>query len=210
MSARNKFISAYTDIDELLNNFSNPLRSHSRRIAVCSAVIAEYAGEHLRPYGFSGTKLAVSMHLGGTCHDIGKLVLPTLASAEDDYLRHPVYGAELLEKNKDRFFINEAQAQMVLEIVRCHHEQADGNGFPEGLQEDDIPLPAAICYIANELDYLLYAAEKGENSGHGGMNDGFIKIKEQAGRKFCKIAAACFERAWTQLTELYAEWNQIN
>jgi len=218
ISQRSKFCSEYTDLDELLNQYSNPLRSHSRRVAVCSAAMAEYADKSLRPCGLSGINLSVSMHLGGTCHDIGRLVLPALALAEDDYLRHPVCGAELLAKNKDVFFINKDQAKVVLEMARYHHEQADGKGFPEGLKANDIPFSAAICAVANELDYLLYM-KKGELAKNirakkslkrDDMNDVCKKIKEQAGSKFCESAVACFEQAWPQLAEKYAEWNHIH
>ncbi|MCL2488840.1 MAG: HD domain-containing protein, partial [Oscillospiraceae bacterium] len=216
-SSRIKFGSDCADLDELLNHFSSPLRSHSRRVAVCSAIMAEYADRFLQPYGLTEMNLAVSMHLGGTCHDIGKLVLPSLAFAEEDYLRHPVCGAELLGQHKDKLFMNEVQAKIVLEMVRWHHEQADGEGFPEGLTADDIPLSAAICAVANELDYLLYM-EKGE-AAEGvcmknglecdDMHDVFTDIKEQAGKKFCEKAITCFEQAWLRLAEKYTEWNRI-
>ena len=201
----NNGISIYTDLDELLNLFSNTLRSHSRRVAVCSAIIAEYADEFLGLYDFNGTGLAASIHLGGTCHDIGKLVLPSLTVSEEDYLRHPVCGAELLESNKDKLFSDEAQAKLVLEMVHYHHERADGKGFPQGFKANDIPLPAAICAIANELDHLMYAGSGVRKA------DGDIKnsIKLQTGSVFSECVVTFLMQAWARLTEKYADWNRF-
>jgi len=195
------------DLEELLDQLPPPLRRHSRRVAVCSAIIAEYADKRFYSHGLSGMNLATSIHLGGTCHDIGKIAFPAIALAAEDYYSHPVRGVELLKENEDEIFTSEAQAKIVKEIVHWHHEQANGNGFPDGLKAKDIPLATAICTIANELDHLLYN-ESGANSQPRDMNDVFMMLKEQSGNKFCGAAVLCFEQAWPQLMDLYREWNQ--
>jgi len=190
-------------LDELLNQFPPPLRSHSRRVAICASVMAEYAGQFLRDSD-PGAKpsLAMTAHTGGSCHDIGKLLIPMLKANEADYLQHPELGAQLLEKHKDMLFENEAQAQMVLDMVRYHHERADGSGFPNGLQTRDIPLIAGLCAVANELDHRLYENRQPADEAYSDM-------KALEGSLFCETAIVCFEKAWPRLAEQYEKWSAI-
>ena len=43
---------------------------------------------------------------------------------------------------------------MVRPIVRCHHERADGSGYPDGLVGEDIPLLAQIMSVVDVYDAL--------------------------------------------------------
>jgi len=40
------------------------------------------------------------------------------------------------------------------EVIRHHHERVDGNGYPDGLQGDDIPLFSRIISVADTYDAL--------------------------------------------------------
>ena len=191
------------DLDELLNQFSIPMRNHSRRVAVCSSIMAEYAKELLHLHNISvGANFALIAHLGGTCHDIGKLLIPVLGTKVKDYLRHPSLGEELLSKIYKAMFDNKIQAQMVLDTIRHHHERPDGKGFPDSLQSKEISLNAGICAVANELDHSLYLREP-----CNGIETVKGYIKEQAGILYCETAVICLERAWPALLEQYAKWN---
>jgi len=191
------------DLDDLLNRFSISLRNHSRRVAVCSAIIAEYAGAFICESDIpSGTSLPEIAHLGGTCHDIGKLMFPAIRSKDNDYLTHPSIGADLLERYLVDLFGNEPSAQMVLDIVRCHHEQTDGGGFPEGRKSKDVPFVAGICSVANRLDHNMYK----ENALIDIDARIFEMLSLQSGRHYCEYVWFCVERAWPRLMERYAEW----
>ena len=60
--------------------------------------------------------------------------------------RHPVIGAEIL---RDIAFLGEAKS-----VVRHHHERWDGQGYPDGLAGDAIPLAARVFAVADALDAL--------------------------------------------------------
>jgi len=194
------------DLDELLTRFSAPMRSHSRRVAVCSSIIAEYASNFKIFYDIpSGTSLPQIAHSGGTCHDIGKLLLPALDVKGDGYFQHPVLGADLIENHKAEMFGNEPSANLIVEIVRYHHEQNDGGGFPEGLKSRDIPLAAGICAIADTLDHCMFSNSKTE------ADEALIYrvLEEQAGKLYCECVWVCAERAWPRLMEEYVLWKSI-
>ena len=60
--------------------------------------------------------------------------------------RHPVIGWEIL---RDVDFLGEAKL-----VVRHHHERWDGDGYPDGLAGEDIPLAARVFAVADTLDAL--------------------------------------------------------
>ena len=59
---------------------------------------------------------------------------------------HPNQGARIVEPFT---FMGEA-----VEIVRCHHERFDGEGYPMGLRGEDIPLAARIFSVADSFDAM--------------------------------------------------------
>ena len=192
-------------LDELLNQFSAAMRGHSRRVAVCSAIMAEYAKESLHGIDVpSSVNIAVVAHLGGLCHDTGKLLMPVIATSDADYFKHPVYGAELLERHKMELFADDEEAQLVLEMVRYHHERPDGSGFPYGLRTRDIPLTAGICAVADSLDHRIYSAPLPRDSSAAIFYD----IKTQEGTLLYESAVGCFELAWPALMEQYTKWSR--
>jgi ribonuclease P protein subunit RPR2 len=60
--------------------------------------------------------------------------------------RHTVIGDEIL---RGVTFLGEAKA-----VVRSHHERWDGNGYPDGLAGEEIPLAARVFAVADTLDAL--------------------------------------------------------
>ena len=44
---------------------------------------------------------------------------------------------------------------MARRIILCHHEHYDGNGYPNGLAGEDIPVEARIMTLADNYDALL-------------------------------------------------------
>lgn len=90
-------------------------------------------------------------------HDLGKIMLPLnvleqTAPLTPDQWRiiklHPQVGTDLLHNISDF-------EEPVFEIILHHHERWDGQGYPYGLKEDDIPLLARICSVADAFDAMM-------------------------------------------------------
>jgi len=88
-------------------------------------------------------------------HDIGKIaiqhdVLLKVGKLNEDEIKtlrqHPSIGADIVENLK---FLKEAAV-----IVRHHHEQPDGKGYPGGLRGDDIPVGSRILLVADAFDAM--------------------------------------------------------
>ncbi len=98
-------------------------------------------------YGMNLTPLA----LGCLFHDLGMLALehlyaqPGRLSAEDQQLirQHPDQGADMLPDNFD------AVAKMV---IRSHHENMDGTGYPRGVSGDDLHVFSRVIRVTDALD----------------------------------------------------------
>jgi len=192
-------------LDDLLNQLSPMLRSHSRRVAICTAIMAECADKLLPPYTApSETSMATIAYLGGTCHDLGKLLIPNPCKDKHEYMLHPIIGKQLLEANIHSLFNNQVQANIVLDIIQYHHERPDGRGFPMGSYGKDIPLTAGLCAIANWLDHRIYPEKWNPSDINVILND----AKALEGSYFFESVVACFEYAWPQLITRYAEWDQ--
>ncbi len=92
-----------------------------------------------------------------TClfHDVGKMRIPDSilrkkgklnASEKREMMLHTEYGAEILSKAPS--------LHKFIPAVKHHHEWYNGEGYPEGLCGEEIPLFAAIISIADTFDAM--------------------------------------------------------
>ncbi len=95
-------------------------------------------------------------------HDIGKVGIPDrillkpgkLTPPEFEIMKqHSQIGAETLQAVSNQYPHNPI-VNMGIKIARSHHERWDGNGYPDGLAGEDIPLPARIMTVADIYDAL--------------------------------------------------------
>lgn len=120
---------------------------HARRVVRYMELIAEVL------------KVPVAQHptlrRGALLHDIGKIGVPdhilrkpgALTDGEWTTMKtHPDLGA--------RIIANIPFLEEVAVIIRAHHERWDGNGYPEGLAGEHIPLGARIFAVADSFDAM--------------------------------------------------------
>jgi putative nucleotidyltransferase with HDIG domain len=96
------------------------------------------------------------LQLSAALHDIGKIGMPddilkksaTLKEMEFLYMKeHPVIGSNIVGKIDD--------LKEVAAIIKHHHERYDGNGYPDGLKGEVIPLFARILAIVDAYESLV-------------------------------------------------------
>ncbi len=126
------------------------LRGHSRRVSD----LARSMARHLKMPQTAVNEVFAAALL----HDIGKIGLA------DDVIAQPTdrLGGEALKSWRLHATLGES-ALLALEslrgsarIIRHHHERYDGNGFPDGLAGEAIPLGARILAVANEYDSYVH------------------------------------------------------
>jgi len=139
-----------------LRGFSSLLELKDTASAGHVRKVADYARRLAAEMGLNSSDTQ-QLVFASLLHDIGKLVLPerllkkpfnTLSPDERvEMMRHPVIGHSVLSQIEP---LAEAAA-----IVRSHHENFDGTGYPDKLAGKDIPLGARILAVANEFEGLL-------------------------------------------------------
>ncbi len=122
-------------------------QGHCERLADYSARLGEHMGmpaEEIR-----------ALRRAGIVHDIGKVAVPDsillkpsrLTRSEQTILRlHPVVGERICASLKS--------FQLVLPIIRHHHEKMDGSGYPDGLRGEQIPLSVRVLQVVDVYDAL--------------------------------------------------------
>jgi putative two-component system response regulator len=122
-------------------------QGHCERLADYSARLGEHMGLPVEEIK--------ALRRAGIVHDIGKVAVPDsillkpsrLSRTEQKILRlHPVVGERICASLKS--------FQLVLPIIRHHHEKMDGSGYPDGLQGKQIPLTVRILQIVDVYDAL--------------------------------------------------------
>ena len=116
--------------------------------------VRTYAVEIAKDMNLSAEEID-ALRAAALLHDIGKLAVPDhiinkpgrLTPEEFEKMKiHPVVGAEILEKV--------AFPYPVAPIVRSHHEKWNGEGYPDGLKGEEIPIGARILAAVDCLDAL--------------------------------------------------------
>jgi putative nucleotidyltransferase with HDIG domain len=113
-----------------------------------------YAMELGKDLGLSPQEME-ALRAASVLHDIGKLAVPEhiiskpgkLTPEEFEKMKiHPVVGAEIVEQVRFPY--------PVAPIVHSHHEKWDGNGYPDGISGEAIPIGARILSVVDCLDAL--------------------------------------------------------
>lgn len=121
---------------------------HSRRVAEKARVIATAVG--LREKEIERIVAAALLHDVGKIHEIFGPILskPGRLTPEEQVIMrtHPIKSAELAA--------TVTQLKDVVPLIRHHHENWDGSGYPDGLKAEAIPLGSRIIMFADTIDAM--------------------------------------------------------
>ncbi|MFH1874534.1 MAG: HD domain-containing phosphohydrolase [Pseudomonadota bacterium] len=122
-------------------------RGHSERVGELALKIA-------KRLGLSERQLE-AIRKGSLLHDIGKIgvketILLKPGKLTDEEMAHikshPKRGFDICSPLRS--------IEECLPIIRSHHERLDGQGYPDGLRGEDIPLLARITAVADSFDAM--------------------------------------------------------
>lgn len=133
---------------ELLGRAHPELANHGVRVADLSCRLA-------KEIGLAGWDLMI-VRVGALIHDIGytavpssTVSLPDIANEAHPLLRVHTIAGDVIAKRLD--FPVEIRS-----IVRSHHERVDGEGFPDRIPGEAIPLVTRIVALADAVDRLVH------------------------------------------------------
>lgn len=166
---------------------------HIRRVQV-------YTVELAKRLGVRDSQQLKAIEAAALLHDMGKLAIPehilnkpgALTAAEfDNMKRHTDIGADLLSSVRFPY--------PVVPIVRHHHENWDGSGYPTGLAGVDIPLGARILSVVDCFDALTSDRPYRPRLSN---TEAFTILKERRGRMYDPIVVDSFIAAHAEIAPL--------
>jgi putative nucleotidyltransferase with HDIG domain len=176
------------------------LDARDRYTAGHSAAVAIYARDIAARLGLSDEDQQLA-HLCGLVHDIGKIGLPPgllekpgpLTLEERRHMeQHSEIGERILAKVEDY--------AEIAKIVRHHHERWDGEGYPDRLVGEDIPLLSRVIGVAD-----AYNAMTSDRPYRDAMPSRVARLRLAQGveSQFDTSVVAAFEAILAGATESY-------
>ncbi|MPM67497.1 Cyclic di-GMP phosphodiesterase [bioreactor metagenome] len=147
---------------------------HSERVVIYAKKFATY----LQMEEQSKKDLLLAAYL----HDIGKLEISKellnkrdkLSQSEFNVLKqHPTLGADLVSNIKE--------FNVVVPVIKHHHEKYDGSGYPSNLKGDQIPYLARVLTVIDSFDAMT---SKRPYNIRKDYNQAIIELKKCAGTHF--------------------------
>ena len=149
-------------------------KKHSIKVSQVAVKLAKHMG--------ISRQYVETIRLAAILHDIGKLgvkeeiLLKESALTHEEYRavrEHPSFGVDII---KPIPFLSE-----ILPIIRHHHENFDGMGYPDGLKDEEIPLGSRIISIADVYDALM--SDRAYRRAYD-MDRVLQMMKKEKGKKF--------------------------
>lgn len=159
---------------------------HLERMAHYSRLIARELAEE---FGFDDNYVE-HIFLFSPLHDIGKLTIPDSILLKPGKLddqefavmkNHSQNGRDIVDRLLENYGLNGIEyVEILRNIALYHHEAIDGSGYPEKLNQNDIPIEARIVAVADVFDALTsirpYKTAWSNDAA-------FKKLQEMAGSK---------------------------
>lgn len=133
---------------------------HIQRVKGFTKILLKYVQNNYPEYNLTDSQINM-ISSAAALHDVGKIAVPDAVLNKPGKLtyeefniikRHTIYGCQILEqfKQDDSEFY-----KYCYDICRWHHEKYDGNGYPDRLSGEDIPIWSQVVAVADCFDALV-------------------------------------------------------
>jgi len=149
------------------------IHGHSLRVARYAAAIGE-------AMGFEPTEVA-ALRSAGYLHDIGKVAVDKYLFGKPSALDPEEFRAMADHTTVGHQIVSGIQFPwpMIPEVVRWHHERADGSGYPDSLRIDEVPMSARIIAVADTFDAMTSARPYREPMSVGSTLSELVRLAPQ-------------------------------
>lgn len=179
INIKNNYFQTIRMFTNLIEVYFEELGGHCRRVGqICFQLAQKHPDVNEKEYSI--------VEAAGELHDIGMVGLPkdlllkkrTELNQDEKklYMAHPIQGEMIL---KEISFL-----KSISEIIRSHHEQYNGLGFPDRLKGEEIPLLSRIVSAASIYDSLL-------NKYKISMKDIHYNLQQQKGYELDPVLVDC-------------------
>jgi HD-GYP domain-containing protein (c-di-GMP phosphodiesterase class II) len=122
-------------------------RGHSERVSRFSVAIGQRMG--------LGTEELETLRISSLLHDVGKIAIDDAILKKPSALTDAEF--EIMKTHPQRGYKIMAHIPAMKEFLPgmyMHHEMINGEGYPQGLRGDEIPLQAKIISVADTFDAM--------------------------------------------------------
>lgn len=146
------------------------IHGHSIRVGRFASAIAEAMG--------MDTSEVAAIRSAGYLHDIGKVAVdkrlfgkPAALDPQEfqEMADHTTVGHQIVSNVQFPW-------PRIPEIVRWHHERADGTGYPDALHTDDLPMSVRIVGLADTFDAMTSERPYREPLSLGGTLSELVRL----------------------------------
>ena len=182
------FLEMVTALAEAIERRDPYTGGHVRRVVTYSVLL----GQEL---GLPADQLE-ELRLAAILHDIGKIAVPDQSlrtparlEAEETRVmeRHTVDGADMVARIRSM--------RHLLAGIRSHHERPDGKGYPDGLQDAELPTVPRIIAVADTYDAMTTDRPYRRALAADAAAQ---EIARGAGSQFCPRVASAFGRLFAR------------
>ena len=175
--------------------------NHSRRVSKIALRLAKHINQASKDL-ISDDDLK-TIELGGLLHDIGMMYVPRDIIAKKKPLtneefsritKHTEYGEIIVKKNGFQ--------RNIIPIVRNHHEKINGNGYPDKMSQNQIPLSVMIVSIADAFEAMVSARPYREGYS---IEKAVATINKRAGIDFAPGIVNAFMDIIPEVSRIIAE-----
>jgi HD-GYP domain-containing protein (c-di-GMP phosphodiesterase class II) len=185
---RENYLSTVEALVQALEAKDTYTSGHSERVGILAVAVAE-------EMEMSEDKIQ-SLKYAAVLHDVGKIGVSEIILKKEGKLlefeweavrSHPVIGQTIIQGIKFLFNIGE--------VVRHHHERYDGNGYPDGIKGEEIPLESRIIAVADTYDAITSDRSYRKGRTH---DEALEELRRVAGSQldpelvevFCKVVTS--------------------
>ena len=186
---KHAYLESLTALANAVDRRERRARGHVERVTAYSLALARNMNWPPRKEWQMDT-----LRYGAILHDVGKIHIPERILFKAEPLteeewalirRHSQVGADMV---RDVPSLAEA-----IPLIRHHHENWDGSGYPDGLREEAIPEGARILTVADALDSMTTPRPfKPARS----LQEAYAEVIRLSGERYDPNVVAAFQRAW--------------
>lgn len=184
---------------------------HMKGVGRLTAMLLRRLLEVTDRYPLSADDIEV-IAMAARLHDIGKLLVPSELlkkpsplSAEElvQVRRHTLLGAQIVSGLMQ--YRNEELVKYAVTVCRFHHERWNGDGYPEGLAGDAIPIAAQVVSLADAYDALTSKRSYKEAYTH---EQALEMIRAGESGSFNPLLLRCLDDISEEVRQYVAERNR--
>lgn len=164
--------------------------AHTWRVVLYTRALTEAMG--------LDTELIERVSLAAALHDLGKLDIPDAILKKPGRLTEEEFAVIKTHPSRghERLVAMGVTDQVVLNLVRWHHEKMDGSGYPDGLRGEQIPQGPRYFGVVDTFDAMTSVRPYRREIGAEAAEKAIAELRAKVGAWYCAESVDAWERLY--------------